>query len=107
MSQYDDIHGRVWRAVEARGGEAISRQALCRWLDVPDRTLREIIRELNIQGFPVVAVEHAPGGYKLGTPSECRAAAATLRAKAASLFERARGLEPRAEQGTMFSETLY
>jgi hypothetical protein len=102
MSQRDEIHGKVWRAIEGRNGAPVSRQALCRWLDVPDRTLREIIRELNIQGFPVVAVEHAPGGYKLGTPEECRAAAATLRAKAASLFERAHGLEPRQTQEALW-----
>ena len=98
----NDIHNRVWAAIEARQGEPVSRAELCASLDVEDRTLREIIRELNIQGKPIVAVEHAPGGYKVGTPAECRAAAAILRAKATSLFERARGLEPKAAQGVLW-----
>lgn len=93
---------KIWEAVERADGEPVSRAELASRTRLSDRTVRDIVSEMNVHGFPIVAVEHAPGGYKLGTEDECREAAAVLRAKAATLYERAHGLTPRARQEAMF-----
>ena len=84
---------RIWAAIVRRDGEPASRAALCRWLRIPDRRLRDTISEPNELAFPIVPIERKPGGYKLGTREECDVAAAVLRAKSGTMDRRARGLE--------------
>lgn len=83
----------IWEAVKACDGAPVSRTELEALTGLHDRLNREIIHDLNKAGFPIVSVEHAPGGYKVGDRDECEAAAAVLRAKARSMYERAAGLD--------------
>lgn len=82
---------RIWAAMVRRDGVPASRAALCRWLRIPDRRLRQIISDLNVLSFPIVPDEG--GGYKLGNKAECDAAALTLRSYSAKIDKRVRGLE--------------
>lgn len=43
-------------------------------------------------GYPVVAIEGSPGGYKLGSPEEVRVEARILRSKARAINHRADAL---------------
>ena len=76
-----------------RDGEPVSRAELVSLTGLSDRTVRDIVSDMNARSIPAIFDDKPPGGCRLGTKADCKKAAAVLRAKSGTMDRRAQGLE--------------
>lgn len=69
-----------------------SRYILARAIGISERTFREAVRQLRLEGEPIIS-ESRGRGYRLGTKEEAKATARELRSRAYDLLRTAKALE--------------